>query len=466
MWELTKPTWNPRSEQLRALEIILRGEGARLFLHPGKGKTSVVLKAFDILKRQGFVDCLLVLAPLRVVTTSWPAQMGKWADFDHLTYSTLHGDRESALDVRADVYLMNNEGLLSHLFRSKNGNPSRTITEWLRGKKVMLAIDESTKYKNPNTSRYKIIKKLLPYFKYNVIMTGTPKPKSLEDVFAQCYLTDGGRDLGKFITHFRHQYMYPDPSGFGFQAIPGAFERVAEKIAPTTIQLEYEEAVPSEVIERWLPVPEAMRQPYKELQDEFITLLGDKTVIAPNAGVLFGKLRQIAQGALYVDGVTTPIHDTKLDALEGIIEELSGESILVMVAYKSDVERIRERLGAEIPYIGSGTSAKAGAVACERFAAGDLPLLLAHPQSAAHGIDGLQNSCRVIVWYGLDPSYENFYQGNLRVVREGSRASTVLIYKLLMDCGVEKAIDAMVVNKQTSEAEFCGYLRKYMLAGE
>jgi hypothetical protein len=462
-WNLSKPTWVPRPEQERGVELITRGEGARLFLHPGKGKTSIVLKSFQILKALGYVDHLFVLAPLRVVSTSWPAQIEYWEDFKDLTYSLVHGERQEALEVDADVYLMNNEGLIGKTFRGKDDKPTKYIKEWLKNHRCMLVVDESTKFKNSGSSRFKLLKLILPHFTYNTILTGTPKPNNLEDLFSQCYLTDGGRDLGQYITHFRHNYMQRRFDGFGFDPQKGAVEKVAEKIAPTTLQLEYEEALPSQVIPIWIPMPEAMRKPYEELRAEFITVLGDSTVIAPNTGALLNKLRQLCQGAMYAEGGSIiDVHSAKLDALESLLAELDGEPLFCLTQFKHDVARISERLGYAAPYLGSGASVTQGSNWVTEFSHGRIPLLCGHPLSVAHGIDGLQQSCSNVVWFGNDYAYENVYQANLRVVRSGNKAEQVFIYQIMVDCPIEHAILASVSDKKASEANFCDLLRSHL----
>jgi hypothetical protein len=409
------------------------------------------------------VDHLLVLAPLRVIMTSWPAQIGKWDFCDGMTYQIVHGDRAACLNVMADVYLLNYEGLLSKEF-----DPDKKhVHEWLAGKRVWLAADESTKLKNSASRRFKKLKRILHYFTTRIIMTGTPTPKHLEDMFAQCYVTDLGKDLGKYVTHFRQAYMVKHLSGYtaqyprGYTAQPGAMERVAAKIASTTLQLEYEEALPSQVIPIIVPMPPAAKLLYTELKNELLAEIGETTVMAVNAGVLFNKLRQLAQGAMYTSqDVWVHIHDAKLDALEGILEELNGEPTIVLVQFRHDVERIRARFGADIPYIGSGTSATAGAEACTQFSAGVLPVLLGHPSSIALGVDGLQQSCNNVIWFGLDSSWELTYQANLRVVREGNKADQVFIYQIMVDCPTERAIIRNVNRKEADENEFCRLLRE------
>jgi hypothetical protein len=207
------------------------------------------------------------------------------------------------MEQNVDVYLMNVEGLLTKewcLGPKKRGYPlNPTALKFLKGKRVMLAVDESTKFKNSQSRRFKTLKKYLPYFQRRVIMTGTPKPSTIEDLFGQCYITDMGQDLGAFVTHFRNEYMQ---LGYDGKLHPQstALERIAEKIAPTTLQLEDDEAMPLTVVDYWVPMPEHCREQYEELKKEFITEIQGKTVMAPNAGALWTKLRQFAQGAIWM----------------------------------------------------------------------------------------------------------------------------------------------------------------------
>lgn len=444
----------------------------RLFLPPGKGKTATTLKSFDVLRRLDMVDILLVLAPLRVITTSWPQDINKWQDFDHLTYTTIHGGsdgRREAMDTKADIYLMNVEGLLTKEWAlgSKNkGYPANPeALKFLKGKRVMLAVDESTRFKNSQSARYKTLKKYLPYFQRRVILTGTPKPSKLEDLFGQCYITDMGEDLGQYVTHFRSEYM---TMGYDEKWHPQttAYERIAEKISRTTLQLEDTEAMPLTVSDFWVPMPESIKQQYKELKDEFITSIEGKTIMAVNSGVLWGKLRQMCQGAMWMPGEAdfTELHGAKLDAFENLYEELNGDPLFCLYQYRHDRHRIEARLGGKpIPYIGSGASAAQGAAWCRLFGAGGIPLLLGQPQSVAHGVDGLQNNCNRVCWFGLDWSWENYYQANRRVARHGSKADQVYIYRIMMDCPTERAVLASVEGKKSSEEDFLKILRAHLL---
>lgn len=485
LWSRSRKKLEPRPPQIRGMKLILINKGSRLFLPPGKGKTATVLKAFDILKKKDLIDVLLVLAPLRVVTTSWPGQLEKWSDFEHLRYVTIHGgktERLAAMDEDADVYLMNVEGLLSSEWKLAKKNGSYIMNDealrFLQGKRVMLAVDESTKFKNPHSSRFNVLRRYLPFIHRIVIMTGTPKPNKLEDLFAQAFLTDEGADLGAYVTHFRNEFMQAGRDG-KFQPLRGSLERIAEIMAPTTLQLEDDEAIPLEIVDLWVKMPPAAQEAYDKLAADFLVELGDaKTlVVAPTAAALLGKLRQIAQGAVYADVETEgevvkgreckpfiKVHDAKIDVLENLLEELNGDPAFMMYAFKHDMARIDERLGAPTPYIGSGVSAPQGAAWCQAFGAGGMPLLAGHPMSVAHGVDGLQDNCRNVIWFGMTWSWEEFYQANKRIARDGSKAESVMVYRILVDCPTEHAMLMSVESKFKSEAHFLECLRKFMLA--
>lgn len=409
---------------------------------------------------------MLVLAPLRVITTSWPKELEKWDFTEGMRAVLIHGGGDTrrwamSLDKEVDIFLMNVEGLHSPEWNlnSKSRAINPFARQFLKNKKMMLVVDESTKFKNSDSGRFKILKKYLDKFEVRTILTGTPKPNKIEDLFTQCYLTDRGRDLGQFVTHFRGDYMQMDKEG-ELRAQPGAFERVAAKIAPTTLNLEDTEAVPLEFVDYWVTMPPAMEKHYKELSEQFMTMIDGTTVMTPNVGSQIIKLRQLCQGFLYSQhGASFDVHGAKLDLLENLLEELNGDPLFAAYAFKEDIVRISDRLGYSVPYVGSGVSAKLGAERVASFSSGHLPLLLAHPQSAAHGIDGLQDNCRRICWFGIDWSWENTYQLHKRIARNGTTAESVTVYRLLIDCGIEKAMLASVDRKEADEANFLGHLR-------
>jgi SNF2 family DNA or RNA helicase len=268
-----KPKWEPHAYQMQAMEMMVSMGAAGLFLDPGLGKTSTTLGAFNILQKQGYVTRMLVIAPMRVCYNVWPNEVMKWEQFGHLKVNVLHGKgKEEALNDPADIYVINPEGLpwLAERDRLKRIKPE------------MLVVDESTKFKNGSSKRFKLLKKMLNQFDRRYILTGTPTSQGLEDLFGQIYILDGGNALGQYITHYRRKYFYQTGyGGYSYEPREGAADEIAEKIAPFTLRLKAEdylelpELVYNEVV---VDLPQDVRLMYQELEREFIATIHEEEI--------------------------------------------------------------------------------------------------------------------------------------------------------------------------------------------
>src|SRR4030067_2703502 len=104
--------WQPHAYQKKAVKFLLEHACAGLLLEPGLGKTSIVLAAIKVLKRQGLLNKVLVIAPRRVCYSVWPVEAQQWTDFTGLRVAVLHGPHKAeALQQDADIYVINPEGL-------------------------------------------------------------------------------------------------------------------------------------------------------------------------------------------------------------------------------------------------------------------------------------------------------------------------------------------------------------------
>jgi SNF2 family DNA or RNA helicase len=419
--------------------MLLQQASGGLFLDPGLGKTSTVLATFKILKAKGYVSKMLIVAPLRPVYKVWPDEIKKWVEFEELTYTILHGQQKEA-NVRRDVdiYIINPEGL-------------PWLVETLSGKMMcdVLCIDESTKFKNSQSKRFKILKPLLDKFKRRWILTGTPNPNGLEDLFGQIYILDLGRSLGRYITHFRnHFFVRSGWNLYDWNPREGAFVEVVDLISPLVLQLSAEDYLDMpELIYRnlYVDLPPAVMQKYTEVEDHFITALEENNVVAANAAAAGTKCRQIANGAVYVedhpDREWIPLHDEKLDVLESFLEELNGAPCIILYEYDHDRARILERLGSDVPVLGNLTPKKFEAV-IDRFNRGEIPYVLGHPGSMAHGLN-LQKSCHHVIWFGITWNLEYYDQAIARVYRQGQESEHVFVYHIV----ARKTLDEEVIKR-------------------
>lgn len=455
--------WVPRPYQRKAVKLMLQQSAAALLLDPGMGKTTSTLAAFKILQEKGYVKRMLVIAPLRPAYNVWPDEMDKWENFCDLTCSILHGkdkDWEADNPDDVDIYIINPEGLKWLL----NGRreKKRLKVDLSKIKKMgvdMLVIDESTKFKHSNTDRFKYLKKILNVFQRRYILTGTVSPNGLMDLFGQYYILDGGNALGSYITHYRSMYFnQPDPyNEHLYVPMPDALERITERISPLSLQLSAEDYLDMpdlHYVNIEVELPKNARSIYNEIENEFVSLLTDDTVlVAGNAAIAGTKCRQIANGAVYTStDVWEPVHTAKLDALEDLVDELSGSPLLVLYEYRHDLERILERFPGT-PFLGSGVSASRSNLAIKAFNKGELPLLLGHPASMGHGLN-LQSSCNHLCWFGITWNFEYYDQAIARIYRQGQDKIVFAYHIVARDTLDEKVQRVLARKERTQEALF------------
>jgi len=453
--------WHPKPRQKRGVKWLLQHGAAGVFLTPGLGKTSITLAALKILIKEKVASRVLLIAPLRVVYSVWPQEIEKWSDFKDLRAVILHGpDKDAALqDRKAQIFLINPEGLPWLIERAGKGGPMNSKLPF-----DTLVIDELTGFKNPRSQRFKMLKPYLPSFARRWGLTGTPNANGYEDLFGQIYMLDLGRSLGRFVTHFRNEYFLPqDRFGWNWRLKTGADTLIAERIAPLAFMLNADEQdeLPDKV-EVDIPVylPAEAFEIYTEMELELIAKIKSGEVTAANAAAAIQKCRQIANGAVYTDAPHyTVLHSAKLDALEVLIEELQGAPLLVGYHFDHDRQIIQQKYPLA-PSISSATSAKKGAEIVKAFVAGEIPLLLAHPQSAGHGLN-LHGACRHVAWYGLTYDYERYDQFRRRVWRGTDRSSKVFIYHLISKGTVDEIMHQAVKGKARTEASFFKLLSQW-----
>jgi len=457
-----KQFWPARQYQKDAVKLLISQGCGGLLLDPGLGKTAIALCAFAILKNKKINKRLLVITPLRPMVATWPAELKKWKDFEGLTYAIIHGDdKEEVLDLDADIFLINPEAVP---WLHENGR-------WRKLHADILCVDESTKFKNGTSKRFKALRLMLGTFTRRWILTGTPTPNGLLDLFGQIYILDQGNALGRFISHYKQEFFYPSGYG-GYEWKPklGVAEVIAARIAPMVLRLKAED---------WLQMPElifsdinvtlppAARKTYREVEDQFITDIQNETIVAANAAVAGGKCRQITNGALYSANLGPgtgkrlyhTIHDAKVDALVDLVDELQGQPLLVMYEFDHDYERILKALPGT-PVIGGGTSTKKSLEYIEAFNTGALPVLIGHPASMSHGLN-LQEACSRVCWFGLTWNLEFYDQAIRRVYRQGQKANHVMVYRIVAEDTLDEVVLEALKNKDKGQSGFMSLLRTF-----
>ena len=437
----------PHPYQVDAMRFMVTRPAAGLLLDPGYGKTAITLHVFDTLRKAGHIDALIVLAKLRIVENTWPDEIAKW-DLP-LRWALLHGkDKDARLREQHHVYLMNYEGL-PWLVGQKD------LKRIFAGRRVMLVCDESSKLKDTGTARFKALKKLLPLMHRRHILTGSPVPQSLMDLFGQVYALDMGESFGPYITHFRNTYFVPSGyMGYDWKLQPGAEERIYERASKVLLRLPRDLIKLPELttVNRWVNIPHHTMQVYRDLEKEFVGDLDSGRIVAANAAVASGKLRQFVGGAVY-DETHRPhwLHDEKLDALEELVDELNGQQLFVAYEYQHELERILQRFP-KTPHIGSGVDATTARQHMQDFNNGRIQMLLGHPQSVAHGLN-LQASARNVVFFTLPWSFENYDQFIRRVWRQGQK-NNVTVYQIVARDTIDEVVISVLSQKDATQQAF------------
>jgi len=458
--------------QIRSIDHIFDNTKSMLHLDPGLGKTIIALTAIEALKYDAY-KCtgVLVIAPLRVIQSVWKQESAKWEHTKDLTFSYITGDRNArirGLCAKADIYLINYENLVwlqtevEHRFLSRGKYPP-----W-----NMCIADEITKLKGTRTrqgvKRGTAMLKLLMYCPLRVGLTGSPAPNGMLDLFGQYLVIDSGYRLGTSFSTFRSTYFYQsDYAGYSWSPFERAKEQITEKIADITIDLRAEDYIKMpDLIENdiILDLGPGLQAQYDDIEREMlIELASGHNVEIFNKASLVNRCLQFAGGGVYLNPGAPEweeIHKIKTDALVDLVEELSGQPVLVLYQYQHEAKRI-QKLFPNSLWISSKTSDSAFNQAIMDWNSGKLDMIIGHPASMGHGVDRLQTSCHNVIWYGLNWSYELYYQSNSRISRQGQRSPTVMIHRLMMNKTVDFLVSAALESKETTETEVRDLIRKY-----
>jgi SNF2 family DNA or RNA helicase len=291
---------------------------------------------------------------------------------------------------------------------------------------------------------------------YMVLLTGTPAPNSLLDLWAQQYLIDQGEALGKTFTAYKQRFFDADFMGYKHTPKAGAAEKIHALLADSWISMSASDYLElPERIDLVEPVylPPAVLKAYLDFERTLLAELPDgQEIEASSAAVLANKLLQWCNGATYTDdkGNWSALHSVKLDALAEIIEDNPGETVLVAYNYKSDLARIRERFPDAVVLDKDPAT-------ISRWNAGEIPMLLAHPASAGHGLN-LQQGGALCVWYGLSWSLELYQQFNARLHRQGQTRPVRIVHLMASGC-IDERVMAVLGQKDAQQNALLNALR-------
>lgn len=450
--------FKPEPYQVESARFIVSKPESGLFLAPGLGKTVVILWAFHILKKKGVVDKMLVVSTKRIIYLVWPKEIEKW----NLPYSyaIVHGSPKKRADAWAsdvDIYLLSFGGLVWLAVQS--------VASKKRFNNGMLVIDESSKVKTFTAQRTEALKKILQFFKRRHILSGSPTPHSMLDIFAQVFVLDLGATFGKFIGAFKNTYFYV--SGYknkDLALMEGAEETIYKKIKHLVIRFSEDllDLPPLIKLRRSVELPIEARKRYWEMEQDFITFMESGEVLtAANGGVASTKCRQLANGSVYLPDFIDPadldakpkrvwetVHDSKIDELVDLVDELRGMPAIIGYEFEHDKQRIKAALP-DVVVVDGSTSDKEAIRINDAWNAGEIRLLAAQTSSISHGLN-LQEVKAAIIFYSLGWNMDDHYQFIRRIWRKGQRYK-VLCYFIMADDTIDESIVQVLESKNANQ---------------
>lgn len=436
--------FNPHNYQSYCIQRIINDKAVGLFLDMGLGKTVITLTAVNDLKFNRFeIQRCLVIAPKKVAEATWSKEAEKWDHLKHLRISKILGTeakRIRAVNTPADIYVINRENVPWLVDHYRN--------DW---KFDMVVADELSSFKNNKAKRFKCLTWVRPHIKKFVGLTGTPAPNGMMDLWAQVYLLDGGERLGKNITAYRQAYFTQNTHGGNFSTFEekqNAAEEIKLRISDICISMKAEDYI--QLPDRTdIVVPVELdskaRKMYDKFEREMFLQIDEESLDATTAAVLSNKLLQMCNGAVYGDNGAVQIHDCKIEAFMELIEAAQGQPTLVFYNFKHDFERLKTALSKTKLVIGELKSAND----IDKWNSGKLNVLLAHPASAAYGLN-LQTGGSHIVWFGLNWSLELYQQANARLYRQGQQ-NKVIIHHLVVSNSTDELVMSALKDKSGTQ---------------
>lgn len=418
---------------------------ALVFADPGTGKTAAVLTALRELKRRTGKRAL-VFSPKSIMHPAWVRDCQTFTpDMTIAMADAPAKNRLKAFESGADIVIINHDG-----------------AGWLRENHQLLAdfdtlvIDESTAFKNKDAARSKAVAAIRDRFSHRAIMTGTPMSNNLLDIWHQVFLVDDGEHLGSRYYAFRSATHEPVPVTRDINdwvPLEGAIEVVADLIAPICLRYKLEDCVdmPEHVMtHRLITLSPALRKQYHAMQEKAVLAIENgEYVEAVHAASQVNKLLQIASGAVYGgEGQAYQLAPERYDLIASLVEERQDPCIIGF-SWKHQREGIiqaLERAGIDEFAVLDGDHNRNVDQLVQDFQAGHYRALLAHPQTAGHGLT--LTRAKTTIWASPIYNAELFEQLNRRIYRTGQNARTETIV-----IAAEDTMDTLALARLTGRIE-------------
>lgn len=429
--------YHPFDHQKATAAFLTLNKKAFCFNEQGTGKTASSIWAADYLMNLGVVKRVLVICPLSIMDAAWRNDLFSFAM--HRSVEVAYGakaKRRKIIEGDAEFVIINYDGVAIVEDAIADGGFD------------LIIIDEATHYKNPQTTRWKTLNRILKPSTWLWMMTGTPAAQSPTDAYGIAKLVNPTA-VPRFFGSFRDQVMRK-VTNFKWVPKEDATDTVYQVLQPA-IRFTKEECLdlpPMVYVRREVELTSQQKKYYKELKTKMTMEAAGEQVTAANAAVNMNKLLQISAGAVYTDLGDSIEFDIKnrYKVLREVIDE-SSKKVLVFVPFKHTIDMLTEKLRKDkisTEVIRGDVPASKRTEIFKRFQENDDPqVLVIQPQSAAHGVT--LTAANTVVWWGPTSSLETYAQANARVHRSGQDQKCTIVQ--LAGSHAEKRVYQLLDNR-------------------
>ena len=418
-------TWTgrltPFAHQKTTSSFLSLHRRAFCFSEAGTGKTASVIWAADYLMKKGLVKRVLVLCPLSIMKAAWQGDLFKFAM--HRSCSVAHGDakqRKKIIEAGSDFVIINFDGVAV---------VEETIAA---GGFDLIVVDEATAYKNAQTTRWKILNRLIKTTDPRLwMLTGTPAAQSPLDAYGLAKLVNPD-NCPTYFGSFRDQVMTKVTQ---FKWAPRAdANRIVHRALQPAIRFEKSQCLDLPQVthtEREAPLTAQQKKYYKLLKTQMIMEADGEEISAVNAAARLNKLLQISGGAVYSD-TGEVVHFDVSNRINVVLEaiEETTRKVLVFVPFTHTIELLRSTLEKEkisCDVINGKVPLNKRSDIVARFQSSEHPrVLLIQPKAASHGLT--LTEADTIIWYAPTTSVETYLQANARIDRPGQKHPMTIVH--------------------------------------
>ena len=490
--------------QVDCVRHLKKNPYSALFIDVGLGKSIISLTLIADLLNGGFRERFLVIAPLRVARSTWPEEIKEWKQAAGITHTLIRAE-DSDDDIRA-IYKEHYDRFYAaerrvgetprvaarnaqrkaapYRLAAKEAKRRRLTLEdselhiinveqlvWLvefweeRGRTTgetwpysVVFLDESSKFKDASTQRWKALNRARSRIKRLHQLTASPASENYDGLQPQLFLMDRGKRLGSTMQGYHRKYFKQLPTR-KWHLRKGNDKRIGQKIADICKVVKLEDVRDYVKVEDWLPIkrrivlPSDVMARYKAFERTMILELPDQLIEAMNSAALFNKMLQLSAGAVYdAERRVVAVHDEKIEDLKELVDELGDTPLMVTYWFKSSLDRLKKAFPKAVVM---DREAKCKAA----WNRGEIKMLLVHPASAGHGLN-LQKGpgCTIAIF---DPFYsrELYEQVIGRLARQGQK-KLVRVFQMVCVDTYDDLVYSCLEDKHQGQQRLFKFIRQ------